>query len=479
MALPISPKRLGLVIGPLVFLLILLGPAPEGLSEEGKVVLAIAAWMIVWWITEAISVYATALLPLGLMPAMGVLPLGDIAGEYMHPIVVLLLGMFLIALTIEKTGLHKKIAFALIAAFGYSPRRIVWGFMIATALISMVVLSTTAVLVMLPIALVVMNAISHSISHMGRSFTIALMLGIAYASSIGSVATLVGAPPNLIFAGTVREVFDHTVSFAEWSALGAPLSLIMIVVAGVIMTRKINDESPELRETIKQVLLLESEKAGKWTGGQITVLSVLVGVLALMFTTPYWLPSGSFINNSVIAILGGISLFIIPQSRRQGLLDWAGVEKLPFGILFLLGGGLALSLSFINSGLAEWIASSLSFIDGLPFEMVVVVMASLIMFLSNVKSNTATAAIFVPVVANMALMNGWSPLPILFAITVASSFAFLLPMGTPPNALVYERAKITTKEMFKNGVVFNVIAIGLIALFTTFISPSILPDVGR
>jgi sodium-dependent dicarboxylate transporter 2/3/5 len=477
-ALKVNPKRVGLGLGPVIFALIFLGPTPDGLSEQGKIVLAIAAWMIIWWITEAISVYATALLPLGLMPVMSVIPLGDVAGEYMHPIVVLLLGMFLIAITIEKSGLHKKIAFALIAAFGYSPRRIVWGFMIATALMSMVVLSTTAVLVMLPIALVVLNAISNSISHLGRSFTIALMLGIAYASSIGSVATLVGAPPNLIFAGTVREVFGHTVSFAEWSALGAPLSLLMLVIAGVLMTRKIKDASPELRQTIKHVLLLESEKAGKWTGGQVTVLSVLVGVLALMFTTPYWLPSDSFVNNSVIAILGGISLFLIPQNRRESLLDWAGVEKLPFGILFLLGGGLALSLSFVNSGLAGWIASSLSFINQLPFEIVIVLLASMIMFLSNVKSNTATAAIFVPVVANMAILNAWSPLPILFAITAASSFAFLLPMGTPPNALVYERAKISTKEMFRNGIVFNAIAIALITLFTVFLSPSVLPDLG-
>ncbi|MEM3915992.1 MAG: DASS family sodium-coupled anion symporter, partial [Candidatus Nitrosocaldus sp.] len=463
------------VIGPLLFLLILVAPTPTGLSEEGKIVLAIASWIIVWWITEAISVYATALLPLALLPIMGVLPLTSVASEYMHPIVVLLLGMFLIAISIEKSGLHKKIALMLISVFGYSPKRIVWGFMIATALLSMVVLSTTAVLVMLPIAQVITNVIARSNQVMlDRNFTVALMLGIAYASSIGSIATLVGAPPNLIFAGIVMDTFGYTISFAEWSALGAPLSLTMLAITGFIMTRRLNDQGSGSYDTIKEILRIESGNV-RWTRSQMIVLLVLLSVLTLMFTSPYWLPESSMITNSVIAIAGGVSLFVIPHGRRERILDWAEVEKMPFGILFLLGGGLALSLSFIKSGLALWLAEALSFVNILPYELVIVLLAALIMFISNIKSNTATAAVFIPVVANMVILNSWPSLPILFAVTVASSLAFLLPMGTPPNALVYERGKISIREMFRKGIVLNAIAIGLIVLFVTTLGSVILP----
>lgn len=458
-----NAKKIGLVLGPTLFVLVLVSPSPSDLPESAKIVLAIAIWMIVWWVSEAISVYATALLPLVLMPMTGVMPLNEIATEYMHPIVILLLGMFLIAIAVEKSELHRKIAFTLISLFGYKPDRIIWGFMISTALISMVIMSTTAVLIMLPIAFVIMRAIQESMIKVSRGFTIALMLGIAYASSIGSVAILIGAPPNLIYAGTMAELFNHTVTFAEWSILGAPLSAIMLVVCGMFMVRKVRGEN-ESYNLIREVLIKEKEKVNKITRVQITVLGVLVSVLVLMFTTPLWLPQNTFVTNSVIAMMGGIALFVLPKSRSEGLLDWLGVEKLPFGLLFLLGGGLALSLSFINSGLAEWLAGALSFIAVMQMELVVVVVVALIMLISNVKSNTAAAAIFIPVVANMAILNGWPPLPILFAITVATSFAFLLPMGTPPNALVYERAKITTKEMLKNGVVLNMISIGLITI---------------
>jgi len=193
-----------------------------------------------------------------------------------------------------------------------------------------------------------------------------------------------------------------------------------------------------------------------------------------MFTIPLWQPEGSFITNSVIAILGGISLFILPKTSSESLMNWAGIEKLPYGLLFLLGGGFALSLAFMDSGLATWIAHSLSFVGDYPFELVIVVLVAMIMFLTNVKSNTATAAIFIPIVGTMAMLNGWTPLPVLFAITVATSFAFLLPMGTPPNALIYEKAQISIKVMIKHGLVLNIMAIGLITIFTIMASTKIL-----
>jgi len=457
-------------LGPLLFFLILIIPTPEGMSDPAKAVLAISVLMIIWWITEAIPVYATALLPLGLIPALGVITLKEVASEYMHPIIVLLLGMFMIALAIEKSGLHRKIAFELISVFGYSPKRIIWGFMITTALLSTVIMSTTVVLILLPVASVVLNSLANSIFINSTKFKIIFMLSIAYSSSIGSVATLIGAPPNLLYAANVLEMFGHKVTFAEWSMIGVPLSVSMLFLCGLYMTNKIGKNTIDTTNEIKKTILLEKSQIGKITSEQTTVLIVLLGVLILMFTTPLWQSESSYITNSVIAILGGISLFVLPKTRSENLMNWAGIEKLPYGLLFLLGGGFALSLSFINSGLADWIANSFSFVKGYSFEIIVIILVTMIMFLTNVKSNTATAAIFIPIVGTMAMIYQWSPLPILFAITIATSFAFLLPMGTPPNALIYEKAQISIKQMIKHGIVLNLIAIGLISVFTIFIS---------
>lgn len=466
-------RILGMALGPLLFFLIIFMPTPEGMPDAAKAVLAISVWMIVWWITEAIPVYATALLPIGLIPLLGVLPVKQIAAEYMHPIIVLLLGMFMIALAIEKSGLHKKIAFELISVFGYSPKRIVWGFMITTALLSTVVMSTTVVLILLPIAGIILAAISKT-NFVTTKFKVIFMLSIAYSSSIGSVATLIGAPPNLLYAATVMEMFSHKVTFAEWSMLGVPLAFSMLVLCGLYMNAQIGKNNSETTSEIKRAVLLEKSNIGKMTIEQKTVLGVLIGVLFLMFTIPLWQPGESFITNSVIAILGGISLFILPKTRSESLMNWAGIEKLPYGLLFLLGGGFALSLSFVDSGLANWIAHSFSFVENYPLELVIVILVAMIMFLTNVKSNTATAAIFIPIVGTMAILNGWTPLPILFAITVATSFAFLLPMGTPPNALIYEKAQIPIKAMVRHGLILNMMAIGLISVFTILVSTKIL-----
>lgn len=496
----VNPKRLGLVLGPLSFIVIIfLFPtsSPDGLSENGKYVLAISVWMIIWWITEAIHVYATALLPLGLMPVMGVLPLENVAAEYMHNIIVLLLGMFLIAIAIERSGFHRKIAYEMIGVFGYSPKRILLGFMVSTALLSTVIMSTTVVLIMLPIAFVILKDLNNNNLKVSTKFRTILLLAIAYSSSIGSISTLIGAPPNLLYAGTIKELFDHTVTFAEWSSLAMPLSITMLVIAYFYMSRligeveKISDSKTIIKEEkevqsnnktknlffeqeFRKIITIEKQKIGKITHQQIIVVGVLILVLLLMFTSPMWLPSDTLITNSVIAILGGISLFAIPMRKSKSLLDWAEVERLPFGLLFLLGGGLALSLAFVESGLANWIANSLSFMNIFPFEIIVILIIGLVMFMSNVKSNTSTAAIFIPIVANMAILNNWSPLPILFGITVATSFAFLLPMGTPPNALVYEKGNISIKDMFVNGIILNFIAIALISIFTIFISQLLL-----
>ena len=471
-------KLIGLIMGPLLFFILLASPAPEGLSEKGKIVAGITLWLVVWWITEAISIYATALLPLALFPITGILSLRVVGAEYMSPIIVLLLGMFLVVLALEKSGLQRKIAFAMMSIFGYSPKRIILGFMIFSALISTVIMSTTVAILLIPMAFAVLSSLSENGVKFSSKFKTTLLLGIAFSCSIGSVTTLIASPPNLIYAEVVNDLFAKTITFGNWSSVGAPLAITMLLISIIFMTSKVSKE--KMDETlIRKIIAAEKEKIGKITREQSVSLIILLLVLFLMFAAPAWAGEDSYVETAVIAILGGISLFVIPKTRTEKFLRWTDVQKIPLGVLFILGGGLALSLAFTSSGLADYVGSKLSVINVLPFPIVVILIVSVTMIISNTMSNSATAAIFIPIVASMAALNNWPPLPILAGITLSCSLAFLLPMGTPPNALVYEQGKVQTKEMVKNGIVLTILGIITISLFTIFLYPLLLPEISN
>jgi sodium-dependent dicarboxylate transporter 2/3/5 len=470
-------KLIGLIMGPLLFFILLVIPTPEGLPEKGKLVAGITLWIVIWWISEAINIYATSLLPLALFPITGVLSLRAVGAEYMSPIIILLLGMFLVVLALEKSGLQRKIAFAMTSIFGFSPKKIILGFMICTALISTVIMSTTVAILILPMAFAILSSLSDNGIKISTKFKVTLLLGIAFSSSIGSVTTLIASPPNLMYAEIVNDLFAKTITFSTWSAVGAPLALTMLLISILFFTGKVRKEQMD-ESLIRKIIAAEKEKIGKTTTEQKVSVTILLLVLFLMFAAPIWAGEDSYLETSVIAISGGISLFVIPKTQTEKFLNWSDVQKIPLGVLFILGAGLALSVAFTSSGLADYLGNKFSVVDDvLPFPIIVILIVSITMIIGNTMSNTATAAIFIPIVASMAGLNQWSPLPILAGITLSASLAFLLPMGTPPNALVYEKGKVEIKEMIKSGAVLTIIAIIVISLFTIFLYPLILPEV--
>ena len=269
-------------MGPLLFFILLASPAPEGLSEKGKIVAGITLWLVIWWITEAISIYATALLPLALFPITGILSLRVVGAEYMSPIIVLLLGMFLVVVALEKSGLQRKIAFAMMSIFGYSPRRIILGFMIFSTLISTVIMSTTVAILLIPMAFAVLSSLSENGVKFSAKFKVTLLLGIAFSSSIGSVTTLVASPPNLMYAEIVNDLFAKTITFGNWSLVGGPLAITMLLISLLFFTSKVSKE--QIDETlIRKIIATEKEKMGKITREQSVSLTILLLVLFLMF----------------------------------------------------------------------------------------------------------------------------------------------------------------------------------------------------
>ncbi len=322
----------------------------------------------------------------------------------------------------------------------------------------------------------ILSLLSDNGIKISTKFKITLLLGVAFSSSIGSITTLIASPPNLMYAEIVNELFGKTITFGTWSSVAAPLTITMLMISIIYFTGKVRKE--QMDETlIKKIIVAEKEKLGKMTREQKASLIILLLVLILMFAAPYWAGDNSYLETAVVAIFGGVSLFVIPKNRTEKFLNWSDVQKVPLGVLFILGAGISLSLAFTTSGLADYLGTKLSALSILPFPVIVILIVSITMIIGNTMSNTATAAIFIPVVASMAALNHWPPLPFLAGITLSSSLAFLLPMGTPPNALVYEQGKIQTKEMIKNGIVLTIIAIIMISVFTIFLYPLLLPEI--
>jgi sodium-dependent dicarboxylate transporter 2/3/5 len=337
-------------------------------------------------------------------------------------------------------------------------------------------MSTTVAVLIIPMVFSILSLLSENGVKVSTRFKVMLLLGVAFSASIGSITTLIASPPNLMYAEIVNELFGKTITFSAWSSVAAPLTITMLMISIIYFTFNVRKE--QMDETlIRKIIVAEKEKLGKMTREQKASLIILIFVLVLMFAAPYWAGDDSYIETAVIAIFGGVSLFVIPKNRTEKFLNWSDVQKVPLGVLFILGAGISLSLAFTTSGLADYLGTKLSVLSILPFPVIVILIVSITMIIGNTMSNTATAAIFIPVVASMAAINNWPPLPFLAAITLSSSLAFLLPMGTPPNALVYEKGKIQIKDMIRNGIVLTIFAIIMISVFTIFLYPLLLPEI--
>lgn len=489
----------GLVASGLVWLL--LGGA-EGLPPDARWIAAIATLMAVWWMFEAIPLSATSLLPVVLVPMLTERTVNEATAPYASSIIFLFLGGFLIAIAMEKWNLHRRVALLTLRKVGIEPRRIVLGMMLATGFLSMWVSNTATTLMMLPIGLSVLALVSeragaenttaaqHQQNRRGRvqathddnirRFGICLILAIAWSASMGGLGTLLGSPPNAIVAGYAAAELGRNIGFLEWMMLGVPLALVFILIGWVLMTRvlypfrldgipggnqMINDEINRLgplSQGERMVMLVFASAAFLWV-----VPGVLVGIPGIG-TRLGWFAE---MNDTAIAVAAGIAMFILPgRGRHEMVLDWKDAEEgLPWGVLLLFGGGLSLAGAVAASGLDGWIGGQVTGLGVLPAVLLIASVTAIVLFLTEVTSNTATAATFIPVLGGVAIGIGADPMSLLIPAAFAATCAFMLPVGTPPNAIVFGTGAVSIAQMARGGFVLNLVGIALITGFCYFL----------
>ncbi len=484
-------QRIGLVLGPVLFLVMLLLPGPEGLSVEGWHTAAVAMLMAVWWISEALPIPATSLVPLVLFPLIGAGTIIETAAPYAAPLIFLFLGGFLIATAMQRWGLHKRIALRIIRLVGTGPRALVAGFMLASAFLSMWVSNTATAMMMLPIGLSVVQlaeeAETGTTAH--RHFALALLLGIAYGCNIGGMGTLIGTPPNALMAGFIEEAYGQTISFVSWLGVGLPLVVVGLPLTFLMLTRVVFPlrmaSLPGGDALIDKVWKgLGRMKRGEQWVALVFALTALLWIVRpaldalISFVLPYALfvphlvPFLVILLNDVapnltdagIAMAGGLILFVIPVELKRGVFvhSWESARRLPWGTLLLFGGGLSLASAFVRTELATWIGVTLQAIGFLPVLVVVLIVVAVVVFLTELTSNAATTAAFLPVIAAFAVGIGQNPLLLAVPAVLGASCAFMLPVATPPNAIVYGSGRVPIPQMTKAGIWLNLLFIVLI-----------------
>jgi len=472
----ISKQNIGRVLGPLAFFYILFFFHPNGLSVSANAVLASVVWVTIWWVTEAIPIYVTALLPLILFPLTGALSLSETATSYGHKYIFLYMGGFILAIAIEKWNLHKRIALTIINLIGTNIINIILGFMLATAFLSMWISNTAATVIILPIAMAIvyqLNDNPETEKDENKIFGKALMLAIAYSASIGGISTLIGTPTNLVLAGVVQTTFGKEITFSEWFVLGFPIAVLLLFISWVYLTRFAFTFKQKEFPGGRSEITLRLKALGKMGFEEKMVLFIFIltafAWIARSFLLQRFIPA---IDDTIIAMCTVIIMFLLP-TRQKGkkLITWEDAVKLPWGILLLFGGGLTLAMGFESSGLALWIGGKLSALQVLPFILLLLILISIVNFLTELTSNIATTAILLPVLVSLAPVLGVHPYYLMIAATLAASCAFMLPVATPPNAVVFGSGYLEMVDMVKKGFWLNIISI----LFLTVVVYLVLP----
>lgn len=477
----LSIRYKGLLIGILAFILILALPLPGGLSLQAKSAAAVVVLMSIWWITEAIPVYATAFIPLALYPLLGILPADETAANYGHNYVLMMLGGFFLGKAIENQNLHKRIALVIINLFGISRQRIMMSMMIATAFLSMWIANVTAAVMMFPIAMSIIS--KEEESGPGKStFSTGLMLAIAYAATLGGLGTLIGTPTNLILIGILEKLFPDAppITFFTWLKIGLPLVIVLLPVFCFYLIRYfgINGNLSQNDTIIKD----ELTALGKITPGERRVIYVcLLAIFGWVFrddllfgdwVIPGWatlLGLGDFVHDSTVAMVAALLLFMLPATKEKRLLDWKSASQVPWGVAMIVGGGYAIAAGFEATGLADWLGHQLVFISNYPFFIVMVLVIGFVMIFTEFNSNTATANILLPVLASMAVAAAINPLLLMIPATVASSLGFMMPAGTGPNTVIFGSERVTVADMVKCGVWLDLISLVILVLMMYFV----------
>ena len=471
-------QRIGLILGPVAAIGGSLLDVPAGLTADEWSVALVAILMAIWWISEALPLAATALVPIVAFPLLGVLPVGEVTAAYGNDLIYLFLGGFFIAVTMQRWQLHRRIALHTISLVGPSPRRVILGFMLATAGLSMWISNTATAMMMLPIALAVLRQSEDEAGQRGealpRGFGVALMLGVAYAASIGGIATLIGTPPNAVLAGQVQELYGIEITFARWMAFGLPLSLLFLAIAWAYLALGRHCRGLGSLASGREPVRQELAALGRMDRAERRVLAVFA-LVAAAWVGRGFLPEGVLeeVGDASIAIAGTLALFLLPSGRGQGerLLDWQTAVQIPWDIVLLFGGGFALAAGFGASGLSESLAEALEVLDGASILLILAACVALVVFLTEVTSNTATATVFVPLMGALAVAMGFNPVVLMAAVAVAASCAFMLPVATPPNAVVFGSQALTVPDMARAGLVLNLITILLTTAFIYLLLP--------
>ncbi len=479
----LGPRALaGWVAGPAAFLLIFAAPTSDALGPEGVRTAALGALMAIWWLTEAIPIPATALLPLVLLPLLGVGTIRDASAPYANPIIFLFLGGFLIALGMQRWKLHRRIALAVLSRVGSRPSSLIGGFMVATAFLSMWVSNTATAMMMLPIGLSVLGLLDRGRqpppgggdSPPGEpAFAVPLLLGIAYAASIGGLGTIIGTPPNALLVGYMEESLGVRIGFARWLLLGVPIVVVALPIAYLVLTRLVFRVSRSPKAEVATLIEAKRREQGPITGPEKMVAGVFAATALLWIFRPLlqrWIPG---LSDAGIAMSGGLALFLLPADVRRGVfvLDWEWARRVPWDVLILFGGGLSLASAIDRTGLNLWLGAHASGLASWPAVLFILLMTTFIILLTELTSNTATAAAFLPILGAVAPAVGLHPLALTVPLALAASCAFMLPVATPPNAIVYGAGRVTVPEMARAGIVLNVAMIAVITVAAVLLVP--------
>lgn len=476
-------RKIGFFLGPIVFMLMLLSDAPGGLTPEAWKVLSVAALMSIWWISEAIPLTATAFAPLILFPFLDVMDLRDTAQPYASPIIFLFLGGFMIALAMQKWKLHLRIALNIVKIIGTQPDKMVAGFMISAAFLSMWISNTATIMMMLPLTLAVIELLNDGERYakidpqLKKNFAVSMMLGICYSVSIGGMGTVIGTPPNAFFKGFMTTNYDFDMAFIDWMVIGVPFSVVMVFVCWFLLTKvlfplrglEFADSDKLIKKEIKSI-------------GPISKGESLTAVICVL-TACGWVFQ-SFIKDFIpgasdawVAMLGCVLLFIVPVSFKQGifLMRWEDTKNLPWGVLFLFGGGLGLAGGFREVELDQWIGSQVGGLGDVSLLVMILIVITTVLFLTEIMSNIATTTILVPVFAAAAIGLGENPLLLTIPATMAASCGFMMPVATAANAIIFGTGHVRMRQMFVAGFIMNILSLALIVALVYFL---VIPEFG-
>ena len=479
---PALYQRVGLVLGPIAALITALTFSPEGLPQQATIVAAIGVLMAIWWATEAIPVAITAFLPLVALPILGVVSTREIAAPYAHPIIYLFFGGFVVALAIERCGLHRRIALGVFAIAGADARALVAGFMGAAAFVSMWISNTSTTLMLLPIAVSVFTVINETMPTLAprqrENFGVSLLLGLAYGATLGGVATLVGTPPNAFMVGFMADNYDVQIDFARWMMVGVPVSLVMLPLAWLVLTRFIYPINFKASDEAVQHIRAMREGLGAMSKAEVRT-ALLFGFLVFGWLSRSWLSSLPFLGeltDTGVAMTAAVAAFLIPSGQKgQALMTWDAMSRLPWGVLALFGGGLALATAVTSSGLALWMGQQLVGVGTINAILLVVTATALVIFITELTSNLATTATFLPVIAAIGVETGQDPLIYVIPVTLAASCALMLPVATPPNAVVFSSGLVAIPAMARVGLVLNIIAVAVLSVVALLLAPVVFP----